>query len=90
MDQYLGGDGVIDEELTERHHDPHIGVIDGFSKLVREEMAIRPAAERKQNFDPIYAGFTPEQAGCEAERCLQCDLRCDLKTVKNFNAYAQN
>ena len=90
MDQYLGGDGVIDEVLTERHHDPHIGVIDGFSKLVREEMAIRPAAERKQNFDPIYAGFTPEQAGCEAERCLQCDLRCDLKTVKNFNAYAQN
>ena len=90
MDQYLGGDGVIDEELTERRHDPHIGVIEGFSKLVREEMAIKPAAERKQNFDPIYAGFTPEQAGCEAERCLQCDLRCDLKTVKNFNAYAQN
>ncbi len=90
MDQYLGGDGNIDEELYERHHDPHIGTIEGFATLLRQEMAIKPVDERKTNFEPIYAGLSVEQAGCEAERCLQCDLRCDLQTVKNFNAYAQN
>jgi hypothetical protein len=90
MDQYLGGDGVIDEELYTRNHNPQIGVIEGFSGLVREEMAIKPVDERKNNFDPIYAGLSNEQAACEAKRCLQCDLRCDIQTVKNFNAYAQN
>ncbi len=90
MDQYLGGDGNIEERLVERNHNPHIGVIENFAKLEREEMAIKPVEERKTNFDPVYAGLSCEQAGCEAARCLQCDLRCDITTVKNFNAYAQN
>ena len=58
------------------------------AKLPRQEMAIRPAAERRDNFLPISEGFTCDQAHCEAERCLQCDLRKDITRVKVWTEYA--
>lgn len=88
IDRYLGGDGNIDEELVERRHDPKIGKIDDFYKLPRQEMDIKPAAERKDNFLPISDGLTCEQAGCESGRCLQCDLRRDISPVKFWTEYA--
>lgn len=92
MDKYLGGDGNIDETLVERTRPTLLGDVDTsecpFAKLPRQEMAIRPAAERRDNFLPISEGFTCDQAHCEAERCLQCDLRKDITRVKVWTEYA--
>ena len=90
MDKYLGGDGNIDEVLVERTLNPEIGTIDGFADMRREELGIRSAEDRKDDFEPIHTGFTCEQGKCEASRCLQCDLRVSIQKVKNFNAYSKN
>ncbi len=89
MDKYLGGDGNIDEVLVERTLDPAIGTIEGFSSLTREELGVRAAEERKNDFAPIFTGFTCDQGKCEASRCLQCDLRPAIQKVENFNAYSK-
>ncbi len=87
MDKYLGGDGNIDETLIDRQLNPEIGVIEDFATLPRQEMEEKPAEERKHNFEPIFKGFTCEQAACESKRCLQCDLRVPIQKVENYNAY---
>ena len=88
IDKYLGGDGNISMTLVDRELDPKIGTIENFSKLPRQEMAVKPAAERRDNFLPITDGLTCEQAHCEASRCLQCDLRRDISRVKLWTEYA--
>ncbi|MBR2841886.1 MAG: hypothetical protein IKF06_01235 [Lachnospiraceae bacterium] len=87
MDQYLGGDGMIDETLTERYANPYIGRIDGFAEIERNEMTERDAAARKMDFAPVSEGFTCDEALCETERCLQCDLRLQLAPQKFWNDY---
>ncbi len=88
MDKYLGGSGNIDETIVERRRDPAIGRIEGFAAQRREEMAVKPAAERRDNFLPISDGLTCDQAVCEAGRCLQCDLRKDITKVRMWTEYA--
>ncbi len=88
MDKYLGGSGDIDETIVERRRDPAIGRIEGFAAQRREEMAVKPAAERRDNFLPISDGLTCAQAECEAGRCLQCDLRKDITKVRMWTEYA--
>ena len=88
MDQYLGGDGQIDETLAERSADPHIGRIEGFAAIARNEMSERNAEERKNDFAPVTVGFTCDEALCETGRCLQCDLRLQLAPQKFWNDYA--
>ena len=79
IDRYLGGDGQIDETLVERSADPFIGQIEGFGHLPRVEMEILSPGERLKNGDAnVYKTFTCDQAGAEAQRCLQCDLRCGI------------
>ena len=87
MDQYLGGDGNIENTLIERCPDPSIGFEQGFAELAREEMQIRPAQERKKDFKPESEGLSCEQGMCESGRCLQCDLRTRLRHVVPWTAY---
>ena len=88
MDRYLGGDGCIDEELVDKEApDQYIGHIDGFGDLERVEPAVLSAAERASDFRLVEQPFTCDQAKCEAERCLQCDLRLTLTPVKLWNEY---
>ena len=89
MDKYLGGDGNIDEVLYERELNPEIGKIEGFAHLERQEMTLKSVEERKDNFEPIFTGLTCDQATCEAGRCLQCDLRVQLKKPKMWTAYVK-
>jgi NADPH-dependent glutamate synthase beta subunit-like oxidoreductase/ferredoxin len=66
VDEYLGGDGVIDAVYWDREEpDDKIGVIDGFSKIARTA-DIRGAEDEKT----------------ECGRCLQCDLRLKIPKVK--------
>ena len=82
-DIYLGGDGNIDETLYERpKSDPKLGVIDGFYKKPRQKTKISPLESRLRGFDQVEEAFDDAAVGCETERCLQCDLRCDLGKVK--------
>lgn len=76
MDKYLGGKGKIEQILVDKKEpSPCIGKIEGFGGLARAAMPSRSPAERQGDFGPIELGFNQEQAGYEARRCLQCDLR---------------
>ena len=66
---------------------PFIGHIDGFAGLTRAEAEVMDAEHRKAGFDPIEKAFSCDQAKCEAERCLQCDLRTTISKVKLWNEY---
>ena len=94
MDRYLGGDGDIEEKLApDQVRDPHIGVIEGFGDLKREEPIVVPVPERIVNYKtcgPMDQGFDDERAAREARRCLQCDLRCDLAPQKFWGDYAKS
>ncbi len=88
IDQYLGGDGQIDEALIPREHrNPKLGKIENFAELPREETFIRPVQDRKSDVEPLNTGFTCEQAVRESGRCLQCDLRKQITRVKLWTEY---
>ncbi len=87
IDRYLGGDGLIDETLVERTADPHIGEYPGFAGLQRVNQRVRPAAERRTDNKNVYCTYSPQDAGEESRRCLQCDLRLQLEQVKLWNDF---
>ena len=88
IDRYLGGDGNIDRELAPRSADPYIGEVKDFPKIERQEMNLRPADERKLDYAPVSEGFTCSQAQCESGRCLQCDLRLQIRHVRLWTEYS--
>lgn len=88
IDKYLGGDGDISEQLLdEETPNPCIGKCLGFSKLERTVPELVDADERKCNFGIVEKTLSKEAAMCEASRCLQCDLRLNLKKPKLWNEY---
>lgn len=88
IDLYLGGDGEINEELLDYEvADPYIGRIEGFSELVRVEPDIKEPEQRKTDFSLVEEALTCEKAQCEAQRCLQCDLRLQITRPKLWNEF---
>lgn len=89
MDQYLGGDGGIDETLADiEPADPYLGRQDGFSAIPRYTPHTMDAVLRKHSFAQVDGGITEDEAKQEASRCLQCPLRCQLHTEKLWGEYA--
>ena len=87
IDKYLGGSGIIDEELVEIE-EPSLclGPGDGFADMSRVLMpclsiAMRLAPAERGHFAEVETGFTEEMAIEEAKRCLQCQLRFKLQPV---------
>ena len=68
IDEYLG----FNHEIT---CDVEIPYASNEDKVAcgRIEVALRDAAERKNDFEPIEYGFSCEEACQEAGRCLRCD-----------------
>ena len=68
IDDYLG----FNHEIT---CDVEIPYASNEDKVAcgRVEVALRDAAERKNDFEPIEYGFSCEEACQEAGRCLRCD-----------------
>ena len=68
IDEYLG----FNHEIT---CDVEIPYASNQDKVAcgRVEVALRDAAERKNDFEPIEYGFSCEEACQEAGRCLRCD-----------------
>ena len=88
MDRFLGGDGMIDEKpAVAAEVAPCIGFIDGFASMERGEGPRVPAAERVQSFCPVACDIDEKTAVCEAERCLQCDLRLKITPVRFWGEY---
>ncbi len=89
VDKYLGGDGQIEETLVERKPNPAIGFKEDFAKLPRIEMDLLTPEERLANPDQsVFTTYTVQQACDEAERCLQCDLRRDIKQNRLWTEYS--
>lgn len=68
IDEYLG----FNHEIT---CDVEIPYASNEDKVAcgRVEVALRDAAERKNDFEPIEYGFSCEEACQEAGRCIRCD-----------------
>ena len=68
IDEYLGFNHEItcDVEIPYASNDDKVA-------CGRVEVALREAAERKNDFEPIEYGFSCEEACQEAGRCLRCD-----------------
>ncbi len=91
IDQYLGGDGNLQEHLApEQARDPWIGKIAGFGGLQRVAARMVPAQMRVTDYQscgPMDQGFDEAMAWQEAKRCLQCDLRCDISAPRFWSDY---
>jgi len=84
IDKYLGGSGIIDEELAPveevdfwRGRDeslPYQQPRCGMSHMLVEQ--------RLSSFSEIEHGYDEEAAFKESLRCLQCDLRLKISSVK--------
>ncbi len=89
INNYLEGDEVrykppyfVTDEKTEADFEDR-------PKESRAKMPGLSPGERKDNFKPIYFGFTEEQAQKEARRCLECGCHdyYDCQLIKYSNWY---
>lgn len=74
IDQYLGGDGNIDEVLAAPEDEVFL------PEFVTEvkpgvDMAILRPWERTGGFEQVELGLTDDQVTAESSRCLDCDAR---------------
>ncbi|MBI2829590.1 MAG: FAD-dependent oxidoreductase [Chloroflexi bacterium] len=81
IDRYLGGDGVIDEKLTEaREFDAWVEPKEDFATQERVKMPCLPLGKREGNFAEVELGFAEEQGIREGKRCFNCGIRLRLPT----------
>lgn len=90
IDIYLGGNGDISEELTEHEiTSPFIGKIENFAKIDRVKPMLVDSEIRKESFVPVEETLSCNMAKCEANRCLQCDLRLDISGPKTWQDFSE-
>ena len=90
IDRYLGGDGNIEETLVQRSTEHYVGEYPGFASLARVQQELLPADYCASCDDNVYRTYSCEEAGCEAGRCLQCDLRAAIKPERKWSDYSNN
>jgi len=87
-DRYLEGNGIIDEKLADvREPEKCIGFRDGFAFMKRSEEACIPPEERVRSFEKVLRDMDEKTADEESGRCLQCDLRLKIQSVKFWGNY---
>ncbi len=83
IDKYLGGKGIIDEQLAPKSESCDcIGCEKGFAAQAREKQVTIDVDEMKTSFEVVENNFSEKAAVKEANRCLQCDLRLKISSVK--------
>ncbi len=88
IDKYLGGRGKLDIRLApDQAPEKYLGRAEGFAALKRVSDNKRPPDERVTDFDAVALSCGADEAGAEAERCLQCDLRLKMKPEKFWASY---
>ncbi|MFC1901613.1 FAD-dependent oxidoreductase [Chloroflexota bacterium] len=77
IDKYLGGGGIIDEELTrEREIGMCAGITEeGFAGEARVKMPCLPPEQVTGNFTEVEIGLAEDRAAAEGKRCFQCGVR---------------
>lgn len=86
IDRYLGGDGDISEVLApQSKKEARIGKIEGFAAIPRSEPELEQLKEKQNPFALLDHGISGENIGCETGRCLQCDLRCDIRVPRKWS-----
>ncbi|MBR3157949.1 MAG: FAD-dependent oxidoreductase [Atopobiaceae bacterium] len=89
INNYLEGDEVrahvpyfVEQEKTPEDFEDE-------PKQKREKMPGLTPEQRRDNFDPVYFGFTEEQARREASRCLECGCHdyYDCRLIRYANAF---
>jgi len=87
-DRYLEGNGIIDEKLAAvSEPEKCIGFQEGFAFMKRCEESCVPPEERVTNFEKVVRDMDEKTATEESERCLQCDLRLKITSVKFWGNY---
>ena len=80
IDLYFGGDGEIAVRLRDSARPAaRIGRDEGFASRPRIPVPCAKPEERCTDFREIEGMYTPREAVAEARRCLQCDLRLQLR-----------
>jgi formate dehydrogenase beta subunit len=88
IDRYLGGNGIIDEKLTDVvEPEKVLGCIEGFASMHRCEEFLVPIEQRTGNFNKVVKDTDEEAVVHESKRCLQCDLRLKITPVKFWGNY---
>ncbi|MFC2056275.1 FAD-dependent oxidoreductase [Chloroflexota bacterium] len=79
IDKYLGGNGEIEETLVDTEKpSPYLGREEGFADRNRVSTPLLAVEQRVKDFAQVEFGFDEAGSIGEAERCLQCDLRCEI------------
>lgn len=79
IDKYLGGEGVIDEQLTEeRQIGMYVGIDEDFADRTRVKMPCLAVKQRMGNFDEVELGLNEQLAVAEGKRCFQCGIRLQI------------
>ncbi len=88
VDRYLGGSGMIDEELVPvETPEAWLGRDERFVCQPRHENPCLPPGKRIKDFSRVVQGLDEESAIEESRRCLQCDLRLKMTPVKFWGEY---
>jgi len=88
VDRFLGGSGTIDEVLAPPvETSAELGPNNDFAVMDRCETVCRPADERISGFCNVLQNMDAPVADHESGRCLQCDLRLKIATVKVWGSY---
>lgn len=88
VDRFLEGNGTIDEKLApEQEPETCLGPGKDFAALTRCGDACIPPDERLKAFCKVVEDMEEADADYEAERCLRCDLRLKIKSVKFWGNY---
>lgn len=88
IDISLGGDGVIEDKLTEDvTPNPYIGKDENFLSIERAENQCEDIQSRVKNFKEVNYCLNEASACTESNRCLQCDLRTRITKPKLWAEY---
>jgi formate dehydrogenase beta subunit len=74
IDQYLGGNGNIDEILAAPEKAVRLPEL-SLKSEARSDMPLLKPGERRSGFKQVELGFTEAQIAAETNRCLNCDAR---------------
>lgn len=88
IDIALGGDGIIEDKLTEDViPNPYIGKDESFLSIERAKNECEGALSRTTNFKEVNHCLSEASACKESNRCLQCDLRTQITKPKLWAEY---
>lgn len=88
VDKYLGGGGRLDRKLAPGvEPGARLGRLEGFAALSRPGETCMLPSERVTSFREVVRCLDEDEARGESDRCLRCDLRLKLQTVKFWGSY---